>query len=458
MFKKKSSIRAILTKTNIAILIFVLLSWPIIYFLFKFHSYDDIRASLKTNCKDCNVVLIVIDTLRQDHLTPYGYSKNTTPFLYKFSNKSLIFNNNYSASNWTIPSIASIITGTYPQHHLVNNKFLYTNSEINVNLDKSAPHLKTIAQYLHENGYKTAGFTGGAGTSSTIGFDKGFDLYFDNRDFAGLELTAPLALNWLSTTKNSKNDKHFIFLHGYDVHGQYAGNEDLKTKFSDNYQGNLNGSVEEHIEIRNEHQIKDQLFLNEQDKNFLINRYDDKIRGMDKRLGDFISDYKKLNFKNPTIFIITSDHGEEWFEHGGIDHGLTFYQEVVKTPLIIQLPEQSDQLTIETKTSGVDLLPSILDLVQIPIDKNKKIDGISLVPSIKNMNNKREVLFYSDYRHITKLRGGIDKNNNKVIFNLINNNQEIYNLNKDKNEINNLYQKNNNMTKWLQQFFWELKL
>lgn len=462
ILKKKSQKRTILTNSNLAILGFVLIAWLPIYLLFKFQDISSSDNSLKTDCQNCNVVLIVIDTLRQDHLTPYGYNKNTTPYLDEFSKQSIIFTNNYSASNWTLPAIASMFTGVYPQHHLINNKYLYNHTEIDVSLNSLSPHLKTIAQYLQKSNYLTAGFTGGAGVSSKSNFNNGFDIYKDDKDFAGLETTSTQALDWLKNTAKKTEDNHFLFLHGYDVHGQYADNDKVELNFSKSYEGDLTGTTKEHIELRDQYQNKSQLFLNEKDKQFLTNRYDDKIVAMDKRLEEFLSSYKKLKFKNPTIFIITSDHGEELFDHGGIDHGLTLYQDVVKTPLIIQLPKQKQQIKIETNTSSIDLLPTILELIKITPDENIEIDGTSFLPIINGSKKSKPILFHSDYRHVSTLRGGIDKNNNKIIFDLANDKQELYNLNKDSQEKNNLYLKddfkNHSTTKWLKEFFWELSL
>ncbi len=321
----------------------------------------------------------------------------------------------------------------------------------------------TIAQYFKESGYHTAGFTGGAGVSSNAGLNKGFDLYSDNKDFTGLETNAPQALGWLKNISQQDDDRHFLFLHGYDVHGQYVNADGFKPNYSSSYKGDLKGTIEEHVDIRDQYQTKGQILLNEEDKQFLIDRYDDKISAMDERLGNFLSKYyDELQFKNPTIFIITSDHGEEWFDHGGIDHGLSLYQEVVKTPLIIHFPGQEERFNVKSRTSAVDLLPSILELVQISQNKNIEIDGTSFVSAIDKSRASREILFHSDYRHVTSLRAGIDQGNEKIIVNLMDDQQQIFNLNKDSNEEKNLALKNNgkkkSMIKWLGQFFWELNL
>lgn len=449
--------------TGLIVIIFIPVLWLIIYSFLNFKSTSHLNTFIKTDYKNCNVVLIVVDTLRQDHLTPYDYFRNTTPILDKLSKRSLVFLNNYSASNWTIPSTISMFTGVYPQHHLVDNKYFYDSPEIKVSLDRTAPHLLTIAQYFKESGYQTAGFTGGAGVSSDAGFDKGFDLYKDDQDFVGFETTAPQAIDWLKEVAELEDDRHFLFLHGYDVHGQYVNGDNVEFHFSNSYNGSLEGTVDEHIKIRDQYQTKGQIFLNAEDRQFLIDRYDDKILAMDERLREFLLNYHKIvKFKNPTIFIITADHGEEWFEHGGIDHGMTLYQEVVKTPLIINLPDQIKQIKIENKTSGIDLLPTILELVKIPLNENIEIDGNSFVSSMKGVGSSNEVLFHSNYRHITSLRGGVNQSNEKFFVNLKEDKQELYDLDKDEKEKHNLALKNtskkNKMLDWLSQFFWEIKL
>ena len=443
----------------------------ILFFIFIIVSADYfLRDSLKpTNtlseidCKDCNVILIVVDTLRQDRLTTYGSSRVLTPYLDKLASRSFVFFDNYSASNWTLPAMMSMFTGMYPQHHLVTNKYSYNSPDTYINLDKTSPHLITLAQYFKESGYHTAGFTGGAGVSSVFGFDKGFDTYSDEGDFDSFESTIPLAMDWLKNISADEDNRHFLFLHGYDVHGQVANNDDLEPYFSKSYKGDLQGSVEEHVEMRDQYQIKKQLFLTDDDKQFLIDRYDDKVLAMDKKIGFFLEDYySQLGFDNPTLVILTSDHGEELFDHNGIDHGLTLYQEVVKSPLLIHLPEQTKSIKVESRTSAVDLLPTVLDLVGITQNSNAALDGVSFKPTFLGDESQEEVLFHSDYRYLSSLRGGINKDNFKMISDLVEQKNELYDLSQDNQEKNNLASnndvKNELVTNWLKNFFWQLKL
>src|SRR3989344_6771842 len=119
-------------------------------------------------CEKCNLIIIVIDPLRKSNMSMYGYGRKTTPKIDNFSEKAYVYNNAISASSWTLPSLMSFFTGVYPSHHKVTNKYLLNSAgeERLASLYRESPNLKTMADILSENGYKTAAFTGGDAVSS----------------------------------------------------------------------------------------------------------------------------------------------------------------------------------------------------------------------------------------------------------------------------------------------------
>ncbi len=202
------------------------------------------------DCGDCNIVLISVDTLRADRVGVLGYKKDTTPTLDKLAEESYVFTQAISVAPWTLPSHMSMFTGLYPSEHKMVNKVIITNSgeEVSANLSSISPGIKTLAELLKEKGYINAGFTGGAGLGSDFGFNRGFDVYDDEDNFAGFENSLPKAINWV---KSNKDNKFFLFVHGYDVHGQYVPEGGYDNRYLDfEYEGNLTGSKLEQKQLR----------------------------------------------------------------------------------------------------------------------------------------------------------------------------------------------------------------
>lgn len=386
-------------------------------------------------CTDCNVVLVSFDTLRQDHVSSYKYGRNTTPNIDKFVQDSFKFNDAVSVSSWTIPSTMSILTGVYPKTHKVLNKeTVFPSGEIvETNLKELSPNIKTVAEILKENNYKTAGFTGGSGVKSSFGFNQGFDTYYDEMDFAGFSTTVPKAIDWI---KENKEDKFFLFLHGYDVHGQFVPEDGYDKRFVDfEYKGNLTGSKEEQEKLRDEGLIKGELFLTDEDVSFLTALYDEKIQRMDDEFEKFIAEYEKLELIDKTIFILTSDHGEEFYEHGQIDHGHSLYEELIRVPLFIKIPNTKG-VEIANQVTNMDIVPTIADLLGISLSENS--DSTSLIPAMQGVRFEQNIFPETDYRYAIFLRAVRTPKYQKYIFNPETKIGEYYDIKKDPLEKVNL--------------------
>lgn len=417
----------------------LLLEWEFYNFKIQQNNKQITKNLEEISCPDCNIVFISIDTLRADHISALGYSKKTTPNLDNFLNNSITFTNNISASSWTLPAHMTFMTGLLPSHHKMVNKFLLNNekqTEEIADLSKVAPGIKTLAEYLKQNGYVTGGFTGGAGVDKGFGFNRGFDTYYDENNFGGFSDSAPRALDWI---KQNKDKKMFIFLHGYDVHGQYVPKDGYDKRFVDfKYKGSLTGSTEEQQKMREDGVTNGQIYLTPDDVKFLIALYDEKIQRADKILGNFLDEYTSLGLNNKTIFVITSDHGDEFYEHGQIDHGHSLYDELIKTPLFIKTPKTITNLKIDKETSGADIMPTILSAVGIVAIN--KFDGIDLSQA-SEVYSRKEVVSETDYRYIVSQKSIRTEDGWKLIKDISSNLNELYNLNNDHLEKNNLINK-----------------
>jgi choline-sulfatase len=406
----------------------------------------------------CNVILVSFDALQAAHMSCFGYFRQTTPNIDRIAKEGFLFKNTISQSSWTVPATMSYFTSLYPsQHKLINKYSTYTEEEkVLSNLKNLSPEVITLAEILKENGYVTGGFTGDAGVGTTFGFAQGFDTYFEGSKFGGMDKSIPQALEWLK--KNSQN-KFFVFLHGYDVHGQYDPPDGFTEEFVDPaYNGKLKGGKEEQAAIREEGLEKGFVDLTEEDVRFWRALYDEKIRDVDKRFGLFLDEIQRMGLFENTIIILLSDHGTEFYEHKRFDHGLSLYDELIHVPLVFRLPHTKGGMFIEDQVRAIDLMPTLLDLLGIRVSHklNKQMQGVSLVPFMAGGHMDLTAFSETDYRFYLYKRAIRTPNNLKFIYSLDSGIKELYNLQDDPHELNNLIDKDRRTAYELEQklFSW----
>lgn len=387
--------------------------------------------------KDCNLVFISVDALQAAHVGCLGYERDTTPNLDAIAHQSCVFTSAISAASWTVPSSMTWFTGVYPSEHGVTNKFaVYNDREQRpAQLQESAPNLMTLAEMLREQGYATAGFTGNAGVSGPFGFQQGFEEYHHQTGkFGGFDDSIPKAIDWL---RRHQDQKFFLFLHGYDAHGQYTPPDGLDYRFVDKAYDRkyLGSSVEQEI-LREEGLDRGQLTLRDQDVRFWRAIYDEKIQRADHKLKAIFEEFDRLGLTQNTLFVITSDHGTEYYEHRRFDHGFTLYQEQLHVPLLIRLPSQMQCRVIPNRVSSVDLLPTILDLLDCaPPDRAAdQMRGESLVAEMLGTPTARDIFSETNYREYTYKRSVISPDGWKLIYTLEGRSRELYDLNHDPKE------------------------
>jgi arylsulfatase A-like enzyme len=333
---------------------------------------------LSTNCKNndlssnkypgANVILILIDTLRADHLGCYGYSRNTSPEIDKLANEGIIFKNMLAQTSWTLPGTASILSGLYPKNHGANTSKDRLSEEINL-----------LSEILGKHGYHSYAFVGNLYVTPVFGFDQGYKKFFSFPDL-NLHTTSDkindLLLKFIQQLEDTSNN--FIYVHYVDPHAPYIPKE---KHFSKSNKGIFSIDFFRSKAIYNMSEEMRSRVIEE-----MINAYDDEILFNDKMIGNLLQALKKKNMYSNSLIIITSDHGEEFFEHEGLQHGRTLYEEQLNVPLIIHLPDKVHR-PIYKIANQVDIYPTILSLLGIPIPEY--IDGINL------LNNKKHTKPYS---------------------------------------------------------------
>ncbi|MBI2084056.1 MAG: sulfatase [Candidatus Aenigmarchaeota archaeon] len=402
-------------------------------------SPETFKSQLSDSCRGCNVLIIGIDTLRPDHSSAFGYSKDTTPNLAEFADESYVFSNAISAAPWTVPSFMTMFTGAYPSDHKVVNKYEIFDETRQVisNLKKLSPEAVTLTEMLKSYNYSTAGFTGDAGVSAQFGYGSGFDYYLDDKAFAGLDHSANPALEWL---KANKTGPFYMFLHGYDLHGQYDITGSFSGRFLDfDYNGSFTGSKKEEAVLREKVVANEPLNLTGDDARFWLAVYDEKVYNADQRFGQFWREFKEMGLDRNTIVIIVSDHGEEFYEHQMFDHGHSLYDELIHTALIMHLPS-GERRVVTDQVRTIDILPTIFDILGKPVPANaiKQVRGESLVPVMSGGHWQRDAFSETDYRLYTHKRSIRTYDGWKFIKTFEDGRTELYNLNTDPGEQANL--------------------
>ena len=401
-------------------------------------------SKLPLKYKDYNVILVSFDALQAAHVGSLGYNRNVTPTIDAMAKSGFNFTNNISTASWTVPASMTWFTGVYPSEHRLINKFSVFNPPNNVlsNLKKLSPELVTLAEVLKANGYATGGFTGNAGVSGFFGYDQGFDKYFfEKGKFGSMGVSIPKALEWL---KENNGKKFFMFLHGYDIHGQGIPEGGFDYRFVDKgYDKKFTGSKEEQEALREEGLEKGAASLRPEDVKFWRAIYDEKIQRTDAMFKKFLEAYEKMGLMDKTIFVLTSDHGTEFYEHKRFDHGFSLYNELIHVPLVIKLPKIKAGKVIKDQVSSLDVMPTILDLldVKMPEKAAKQLRGQSLAPAFKGKSVAKDVYSETDYRQYTYKRSITTKDGWKFIYTLENKSRELYNLKKDPQELTNLVEK-----------------
>ena len=316
------------------------------------------------------VILISIDTLRADHLGCYGYDRETSPHIDALAADSAKFNNTYASSPWTLPSHVSLLTSLHGVHHQV-----YYDDE------KMPVELITLADQFREAGFSCGAITGGGFVSSVYGFSKGFDTYNEGEGGVFRQDSAEMVFRAASEWIEKHEDRDFfLFIHTYQPHSPYACPLPYNVMFL-NEQSKVG-----HIDLIGHLGGKNSIFkpLPEDERRNIVALYDGEIRYTDDKLIDpLISQLKERGLYDGSMIIFTSDHGEEFFEHGGWGHGHSVYDESLKVPLLIKFPgskfkgENWDNIV-----SLVDIMPTVMDEMEIDY-AGLEIDGKSLFPVLQ---------------------------------------------------------------------------
>ncbi len=319
------------------------------------HVVCEIAAAAAAAHSRPHVILISIDTLRQDHLGLYGYSLDTSPTLDALADESLVFENCFTPAPYTLPSHASMFTGLYPEEHGAG----HGHQNVPLAADRS-----TVAELLRDSGYRTVAFTGGGLISRASGLAQGFGRWTERwtgNHRANLRSMLPAVFDALA---HPEDNPVFLFLHTYDVHGPYEQPEDARFFDSSDYNSSMAREEWELLLLSTHH--KYQKLDRFSGLAEVVAAYDSGIRFVDSELGKLFEHLKRVGMYEDSLIIVTSDHGESLFEQGRyVSHGHTLHDVEVRVPLIVKLPGSGESGRRDDFVQLTDVAPLILERAKV---------------------------------------------------------------------------------------------
>jgi len=375
-----------------------------------------------------NLVLVVVDTLRADHLGCYGWHEETSPNVDGLARDGVLFERMLCHVPQTLPSFCSLLTGTHPPTHGVRTNGIFS-------LPGSA---RTLAEVLRDEGYRTGAFVAGFPLDARFGIDQGFETYGDemrtqrahadrpdNEDWLGhgtsaFETSADLitddALRWLD---GGDGRPFFLLVHYFDPHHEYVPPEGY-TGFEHPYSG--------------------------------------EVAFADAQLGRLLDRLDELGHRTDTLVAFTADHGECLGEHGRLQHQAVLFEAVLHVPFLLRLPSAlgadgpAKGTRIEGTCGSVDVMPTLLELCRVPVPGT--VEGTSLVPALEAGHTERDEAYFESLYGALEIdarvtRTGYARGPWKLIRNVARDPEtgreaqafELFNLAQDPDELRNLAQR-----------------
>jgi arylsulfatase A-like enzyme len=319
-----------------------------------------------------NVILIVADAVRADHVSAYGYARSTTPNLdTQIAAQGVRFAETSAAAGWTLPSNVAMLTGQSPA------RFGVAWSAVDAALPNSAT---LLSEYLQQAGYHTAGFVAANYLQSKYGLAQGYDTYSVTvRSDPGSPragevnqlITTWLDHEWLAI---SSTQPLFMLVYDFDPHAWYDPPPPFDTLYDPTYTGTITPAV-----FGNGRSVVDgSLVVTPRDVEHVKALYDGEIAYWDQELGVLLNSLASRHVLDNAVIIVTSDHGQQFGEHGLWLHHNSVYEEALRIPLLVRYTGVvSPGLVITSPVQNLDITPSILDWLGLSVPPN--LDGQSFV-------------------------------------------------------------------------------
>jgi arylsulfatase A-like enzyme len=312
-----------------------------------------------------NLLLYVTDTLRPDSLQPYGNPAVATSAAERLASQGTLFEKVYAQSTWTRASVASILTGVYPDVHGAETRH-----------DILSDATALLPEYLRTHGYATACIVTNPNIGSFFGFDQGYDYFIElfqrtragdyvsaRETFAPSDEVTRRAIEWIEGASRP----FFLFILTIDPHWPYQPPERFD-RYGGDYRGDVNGDRD--VRRGRQHTTDD--------RRRVRSLYDAEVSYNDDSLGRLLDHLRQTELYDETVVAFTSDHGEEFWEHGRNGHGKALFEETLRIPLIVRYPPAVPAgAVVSERIEAVDVFPTLLELAGLPVPD--EVDGRSLL-------------------------------------------------------------------------------
>ena len=373
-----------------------------------------------------NVLFIVIDTLRADHLSSYGYERDTSPRIHELlAERGATVERAYSQAPWTLPSTGSFLTGRLPGELAGSDPEIF----------ELPPGEPTLAERLSALGYRTAGFIANPILHEGNGYARGFGDFFTPEttwkvlDWVDATTINERALPWLEAAlpaarrEGEAREPFFLYLHYIDPHDPYqnsdvADGDRQTTPWDPEYDGRVRGDRAQDLYAGKKALPGADPEARAADLRHLVALYDSEIRYVDRFVAEVLEALPEEVLRE-TLIVLTSDHGEEFLDHGGWKHGQTLYEEMVRVPLFVRwdgvVPAGR---RLDGPVALLDLVPTILSAVGAPSIEEERLPGRNLLPALAGGEPLPPRPVFAEHVAHGPMRGAvIDRDRKLVLFN-----------------------------------------
>ena len=374
-----------------------------------------------------NIIFVVVETLRADHLRAWGYGRNTMPIVEDLARDGLIFDRAISAAPWTLPSVASILTGTSPSVHGVRT---YE--------DVIPDDAMTLAEHLSKAGYETAFFGVNSLFEANRNVKQGFDRYYGIDEIPGTQLNEQI-----SGFVRHRTDPRplFLYIHYFEPHCRYIPPKAMRELYFPPTPELTTNRVITDEQLRSMHEC---FHLNRRsgepiyELDYYLAEYDAEIRYVDHLIGLTLEHLKTAGLYDQSLLAVLGDHGEEFWEHGTFGHGRSLNEPAIHVPMVIRPPGGTSPTRVKAPVSTMDLAPTALALAGLPVPE--VMQGVNLAPIWQEADMSsiegRPVFSETDYEtfHFRSIHDGALK----LIMPVEGGSPSLYNLSSDPAQLSNL--------------------
>ncbi len=374
-----------------------------------------------------NVLIIAVDTLRADRLGCYGNKLGLTPRLDRLADHSVRFDNAYAHAPWTLPSFASLYTSQPPAAHGAGGRV--------GQFRRLAPQQHTLAECFRDANYTTACIVNVDFLTSKFGMTQGFDhvdfkVYPNNIQLRNATETTDAALHWLS---DDRDQPFFLLVHYFDPHLVYAPPRAYRASFADpRDHGQLDwvlGTRRQIVAFR-----RGQLRIPDHAIRRAEKLYNGEVAYTDHEIGRLLDGLAERRLRASTIIVLVSDHGEEFLDHGGFEHGHTLYNELLHVPLLVSFPQKLAAQVVDHAVSLKDVAPTICTLADVAPPPT--FQGENLLANASDSHDASEEPLLLEGNFWGQPHVGLVHRDYKLIN--APGNTQLYNLRHDPTEMHNL--------------------